>query len=102
MPDGTHITEEENALDSPVKLEFIRMDPDLFDSEENLLDIAVMFCKHVFPDVIGMTVVLFVPILRHAFTLHFHCLFEPLSYHFMMIMTLTLTLIGLSKNATYF
>jgi hypothetical protein len=39
--DGEHITEEENPLDLPDKLEF--WDPDLFDSEENLLDSAAMF-----------------------------------------------------------
>jgi hypothetical protein len=41
--DGEHITEEENPLDLPDKPEFMGMDPDLFDSEENLLDCAVMF-----------------------------------------------------------
>jgi hypothetical protein len=53
--DGEHITEEENLLDLPDKLGFREMDPDLFDSEENLLDCAAMFFKQVFPDVIDMT-----------------------------------------------
>jgi len=53
--DREHITEEENHLNLPDKQEFRGMDPDLFDSEENLLDCAAMFFKQVFPDVIDMT-----------------------------------------------
>jgi hypothetical protein len=59
LPDGVHITEEENPLDLPDKLEFRGMDPDLFDSEENLLDTAAMFFKHVFPDVVGTIIFLY-------------------------------------------
>jgi hypothetical protein len=47
--DGEHITkEEENPLDLSDKLEFRGMDPDLFDSEKNLLDCAAMFLNTSF------------------------------------------------------
>ncbi len=39
--DGEHIIEE-NHLDLPGKLKFRGMDPNLFDSEENLFDCAAM------------------------------------------------------------
>jgi hypothetical protein len=62
LPDGEHITEE-NPLDLPDKLEFRGMNPNLFDSEENLSDTAAMCFKHVFPDVIGMIKILLILLL---------------------------------------
>jgi hypothetical protein len=45
--DRERITEEEIPLGLPDKLKLRGKDPDLFHSEENLLDTAAMFFTHV-------------------------------------------------------
>lgn len=48
MLDRERITEEEIPLGLPDKLKLRGKDPDLFHSEENLLDTAAMFFTHVY------------------------------------------------------